>query len=205
MHFAAAAAGAVLRLLPCPSLVVAAWPHQPPPQLAPGLPVRGDLVFLAVSGSHCCGPPMSSRCEGRTAKRPMPWFWCSARIVCGASPGVHGALFAGPAPARRTWRASLLLPATLVVLSWCPVPHRRPSRRRRHGLRPRRPCHARRVQPSAGGRLRRCHTDATQQWRSSLHAQAVTDEYYLAVATLFIEERGSKRSATARPATTRWA
>ena len=97
----------------------------------------------------------------------------------------------GARPIGPAWRAGLLLPAALVILVVVPVaasktispPPAQPLARVGHATLGE--SNLPQVADCTG-----CHSDATQQWRSSLHAQAVTDEYYLAVATLFIEERG---------------
>ena len=194
MHFAAAAAGAVFWLLSLPvtggcGVAASATTATRPWATCP----RRYWSCWPFRGLHCCGPPMWSRSARRTTQPLTRWLQCSARTACGASSGAGAIvlltasldLAAQPGwqacSCRQPWPSS----------SWCPVPHQRPSRRRRHSL-------SIRVDDATLGESNLpqvadctgCHTDATQQWRSSLHAQAVTDEYYLAVATLFIEERG---------------
>ncbi|HRJ42349.1 MAG: hypothetical protein KJZ86_08800 [Caldilineaceae bacterium] len=95
-------------------------------------------------------------------------------------------------PLHLAWPVGLLLSVSLAALVavpgvlWKATPLSRPSQPR-IGIH-----HAalgKNDLPSAT-RCVGCHTDATAQWRSSLHAQAGTNAYYQAVTMLFIQERG---------------
>lgn len=111
------------------------------------------------------------------------------RIVRRAVGGVAGRTI--QPPLSQSWRTGLLLPATLAFLAVAPgaastaipPPPAPASIPMAHAA-------LAGAELPPVGQCAVCHTDATTQWQSSLHAQAVTDDYYLAVATLFIEERG---------------
>ncbi len=113
-------------------------------------------------------------------------LWRSARRVLGRLAG------SVTRPVGPTWRTALLLPVTLTLLVLVPSAASKTVAPGPASHAPVTIGHA----ALAGaelppvGQCAGCHADATAQWRASLHAQAVTDEYYLAVATLFIEERG---------------
>ncbi len=97
-----------------------------------------------------------------------------------------------PQPVGPIWRAGLLLPTVLVISVIAPSAA---SRTMTPVLAPQAVVsisHATMIGTELPmvGSCADCHTDISAQWRSSIHAQSVTDEYYLAVATLFIEERG---------------
>ena len=113
-------------------------------------------------------------------------LWRSARHVLGRLAGRV------TRPVGSAWRTGLLLPATLALMVVAPSAASRTVAPGPAAHAPVPVGHA----ALAGaelppvGQCAGCHADAVAQWRASLHAQAVTDQYYMAVATLFIEERG---------------